>query len=73
MPAAFYLLTSRNPMIDKDAKRTVTAWLRLGDRLTGRKPVEGPCDGCGETGYVTEFDKRRLCALCYLEGDAAGP
>jgi hypothetical protein len=55
-------------MIDKESERTVSGWLRLGDRLTGRTPVEGRCDGCGGTGYLSEVDKQRLCAGCYLEG-----
>jgi hypothetical protein len=66
-------LRPRNLMIDKDAERTVTGWLRLGDRFTGRKPVEGRCDRCGETGYLTDVAKQRLCARCYLEGDVTGP
>jgi hypothetical protein len=59
-------------MIDKDAERTVNGWLRLGDRLTGRKPVEGHCDRCRETGYLTDAGTQRLCARCYLEGNVAG-
>ncbi len=55
-------------MIDKESERTVSGWLRLGDRLTGRASVEGLCDGCGGTGYLSEVDKQRLCAGCYLEG-----
>jgi ribosomal protein L37E len=58
-------------MIDKESERTVSGWLRLGDRLTGRTPVEGRCDRCGETGYLTEVDKQRLCAGCMLGGEAA--
>ena len=58
-------------MIDKDSERTVSVWLRLGDSLTGRTPVEGRCDGCGGTGYLTELEKQRLCARCCLEGKAA--
>jgi len=56
-------------MIDKESERTVSGWLRLGDWLTGRKPVEGRCDRCGGTGYLSEVDKHRICAGCYLEGD----
>jgi hypothetical protein len=55
-------------VIDKESERTVTGWLRLGDRLTGRPSVEGRCDGCGRTAYLSEVDKQRLCAGCYLEG-----
>jgi len=58
-------------MIDKESERTVTGWLRLGDRLTGRKPVEGRCDRCGGIGYLTEVEKESLCSACYLEGKAA--
>jgi len=58
-------------MIDKEAEQTVSGWLRLGDSLTGRTPVEGNCDRCGGTGYLTELEKQRLCARCCLEGKAA--
>ena len=58
-------------MIDKESEKTVSGWLRLGDRLTGRKPVEGRCDRCGETRYLSDVDKERLCAACYLAGEAA--
>jgi hypothetical protein len=58
-------------MIDKESERTVSVWLRLGDSLTGRTPVEGRCDGCGGTGYLTELEKQHLCARCCLEGKAA--
>ena len=58
-------------MIDRESERTVSVWLRLGDSLTGRTPVEGRCDGCGGTGYLTELEKQRLCARCCLEGKAA--
>ena len=60
-------------MIDKESERRVSGWLRLGDRLTGRTPVEGRCDRCGGTGYLTEVDKQRLCAVCMLEGQEAAP
>jgi hypothetical protein len=60
-------------MIDKDAESAVTGWLRLGDRLTGRKSVEGQCDRCGGAGYLSEVDKEHLCARCHLEGKSAGP
>jgi len=58
-------------MIDQESERTVSGWLRLGDRLTGRKAVEGRCDRCGETRYLAEGDRERICAACYLEGEAA--
>lgn len=58
-------------MIDKESERAVNSWLRLGDRLTGRKPIEGRCDRCGETGYLSVIEKERLCAGCYLDGQAA--
>jgi hypothetical protein len=54
-------------MIDKESERTVTSWLRLGDRLTGRKAIEGRCDRCRETGYLSEIGNQRLCAKCGLE------
>jgi hypothetical protein len=57
-------------MIDKDSERVVTGWLRLGDRVAGRKPIDGRCDGCGGTGYLSLIDNARLCALCYLDGEA---
>ena len=58
-------------MIDQESERTVSGWLRLGDRLTGRKAVEGRCDRCGERRYLAEDDRERICAACYLEGEAA--
>jgi ribosomal protein L37E len=57
-------------MIDKESERTLSGWLRLGDRLTGRKAVEGRCDRCGETRYLAEGDRERICAACYLAGEA---
>jgi hypothetical protein len=64
-------LRSTQPVIDKESERTVTRWLRLGDRLTGRKQIDGRCDRCGRTGYVSAGEDLRLCAKCYLEGAAA--
>ena len=58
-------------MIDKESERTVTGWLRLGDRLTGRTPVEGHCDRCDGTAYLTDAGKERLCTRYCLEGEAA--
>jgi hypothetical protein len=58
-------------MIDKEAEQTVIGWLRLGDRVTGRTPVEGRCDHCGRMGYLTEVEKQNFCARCCLEGQAA--
>jgi len=58
-------------MIDKESERAVTGWLRLGDRVTGRKPLEGRCDRCHETGYLSEVGGERICASCCLEGEAA--
>ena len=57
-------------MIDKESETAVSVWLRLGDRLTGRKPVDGRCDRCGGTGYLSLVDRKRLCARCYLDGEA---
>ena len=57
-------------MVDKEAARTVTGWLRLADRVAGVKAVEGRCDRCGATGYLSQTNKERLCAGCYLDGDA---
>jgi hypothetical protein len=61
----------RNFVIDKESEKTVSRWLRLGDRVIGRKPVEGPCDRCGEAGYLTEVDEERFCPGCYLGEGAA--
>ena len=58
-------------VIDQESERTVSGWLRWGDRLIGRKPLEGRCDRCGETRYLTAFDSERLCTACYLAGEAA--
>jgi hypothetical protein len=57
-------------VIDKEAERAVTGWLRLGDRVMGRTPLEGRCDCCGGSGYLSLVDKQRLCARCYLDGEA---
>jgi hypothetical protein len=57
-------------MIDTEAERAVTTWLRLGDRVVGRKPLDGLCDCCGRTGYVSLVADERLCARCCLEGKA---
>ncbi|TMF75075.1 MAG: hypothetical protein E6I18_11965 [Chloroflexi bacterium] len=58
-------------MIDKECERAVNTWLRLGDRVTGRKPVEGRCDRCSGIGYLSEIGDERVCASCYLDGAAA--
>ena len=57
-------------MIDKESERAVTSWLRLGDRFAGRKPIDGRCDRCGGSGYLSLVDSGRLCARCYLDGAA---
>ena len=57
-------------MIDRESERAVTTWLRLGDRITGRKPIDGRCDRCGGTGYLSLIRIERLCARCYLDGEA---
>jgi hypothetical protein len=54
-------------MIDKESERAVTGWLRLGDRVAGRKAIDGCCGRCGEMGYLTLVDSERLCARCYLD------
>jgi len=59
-------------VIDNESKRAVTGWLRLGDRVAGRKPDEGRCDRCGEMEYLSPVGNERLCASCYLDGEAAG-
>ncbi|MDP9276524.1 MAG: hypothetical protein M3O99_13140 [Chloroflexota bacterium] len=58
-------------MNDKDAERAVTGWLRLGDRVAGRTPIDGRCDRCAGTGYLSLVENERLCARCYLEGTTA--
>ncbi len=58
-------------MIDKESKRTLTGWLRMGDRVAGRKPVEGICDRCHEMGYLSPVANEKLCASCYLENAAS--
>ena len=58
-------------MIDKESETAVSLWLRLGDRFAGRKPVDGRCDRCGGTGYLSLIGSERLCARCYLAGEAA--
>ena len=40
-------------MIDKESERAVISWLRLGDRVVGRKPIEGRCDRCAGFGYLS--------------------
>jgi len=60
-------------MIDKESERKVTSWLRLGDRVTGRKAIEGRCDRCREPGYLSVIEGRRLCAKCGLEREAGAP
>jgi hypothetical protein len=50
-------------MIDREAERAVTGWLRLGDRVTGRKPLDGCCEARGRTGYLSLIGTARLCAL----------
>ena len=57
-------------MIDKESERAVIGWLRLGDRVAGRKPIDGHCDCCGRMGYLSLVESRRLCAGCYLDGEA---
>jgi formylmethanofuran dehydrogenase subunit E len=57
-------------MIDKESEKAIIGWLRLGDRLTGRKAVEGRCDRCGETRYLAEVEIEPICAACYLDGEA---
>jgi len=60
-------------MIDKESERKVTSWLRLGDRLTGRKAIEGRCDRCGGIGYLSVIGNQPLCAKCGLERAAGKP
>jgi hypothetical protein len=60
-------------MIDKESERAVTGWLRLGDRVAGRKPIDGRCDRCGGAGYLSLIDRERLCARCHLDGAARDP
>jgi hypothetical protein len=57
-------------VIDKDSELAVNRWLRLGDRMVGRKPLGGRCDRCGGTGYLSLVADERLCARCYLDGEA---
>ena len=57
-------------MIDKESETAVSVWLRLGDRVTGRKPIDGRCDRCGGTGYLSCVENERLCARCFLSGAA---
>jgi hypothetical protein len=58
-------------VIDEESARAITGWLRLGDRAVGRESIEGRCDQCGGTGYLSHDAQRRVCARCYLEGAAA--
>jgi hypothetical protein len=58
-------------MIDRESESAVTIWLRLGDRVTGRQPLDGRCDHCGGSGYLSLVENRRLCARCYLDGATA--
>jgi len=58
-------------MIDKESARAVAGWLRLADRVAGVRPVEGRCDRCAGVGYVSQAGEERLCAACYLDGEAA--
>ena len=60
-------------MIDSESASKVSGWLRLGDHVAGVKAVEGRCDECGETGYLSRAADRRLCAGCYLDGEVPGP
>jgi len=57
-------------MIDKESEGAVVRWLRLGDRVAGRKPIDGRCDRCRRTGYLTLAESERICARCYLDGEA---
>jgi hypothetical protein len=58
-------------MIDKESERAVTSWLRLGDRVVGRKPIEGRCDRCAGFGYLSVVGDESLCARCCLDGESA--
>jgi len=58
-------------VIDRESERAVSEWVRLGDRVVGRKSEEGRCDRCGAEGYVSTEGNRRLCARCHLEGERA--
>jgi len=58
-------------MIDKESERAVTSWLRLGDRIAGRKSLEGLCDRCGISGYLSVIKDERLCAACGLAGESS--
>jgi hypothetical protein len=58
-------------MIDKESARAVVGWLRLADRVAGVKAVEGRCDRCAGVGYLGHAGEERLCAACYLDGEAA--
>jgi hypothetical protein len=58
-------------VIDEESARAITGWLRLGDKAAGRESIEGRCEQCGGTGYLSHDAKRRVCARCYLDGAAA--
>jgi len=55
-------------LIDRESERAVTGWVRLADKVVGRKPEEGRCDGCGRTGDISRERDQRLCAGCVLDG-----
>jgi ribosomal protein S27AE len=55
-------------VIDRESERVVSGWVRLGDRVVGRKTEEGRCDRCGSVGQIAQENGRRLCARCHLEG-----
>jgi hypothetical protein len=57
-------------MIDQESERAVVTWLRLGDRVAGRKPIDGRCDRCRGTGYLSLVESEHICARCYLDGEA---
>jgi hypothetical protein len=53
-------------MIDKESERAVIRWLRLGDRVAGRRSIDGQCERCGRMGYLRFVESQRLCAGCFL-------
>jgi ribosomal protein S27AE len=59
---------SAQSLIDRESERAVTGWIRLADKVVGRKPEEGRCDRCGRVGELSREGDRLLCARCVLEG-----
>jgi ribosomal protein L37E len=56
-------------VIDEETERAVEIWVRLADRMAGRRTTDerARCARCGSSQHVLDRGSTALCAHCYLE------